>query len=496
MHARWIDLQVSASGASGGTFDVGPYEHETIALIEVDTQGRRRRFEEFADNRLGAAVARLYERYAELLPAGQERSRAAATARSVAAMVAPPDLDRYASALAPDVVFVDHRTVGFASGRGANTLLRGFRSLFDLADDLTTRVDDVLGLEPGVLLLRWTIAGTDRTSGGAFESEFLLLWLFGPDGLVVHDETFDADREAEAITRFDALVGSTAAEAPAEPRATRFANAATRAWDRMLAFYLARDWQRYAQLHPAGFRYSDRRRMAQLELDRDQYLEFVRQLGDMSSTRVEPEVLATRGERLALARGLLEVADAAIGPSEIESLNLIETDDHGVPVAFVRFDPEDLDAAYAELDARYDAGEAAAHDRMLAWQRALLRIFADRDWDALTAQCAPTLVAHDHRLVGWGTLRGPAAWVQTLRSLVDLAPDARPHLHHVRLSDRGWLAEGAMLGTRDGGMFEIPSIAVGELDELGKQHRLDLYELDALDAALARFAELSSEERR
>ncbi|MBI3768726.1 MAG: nuclear transport factor 2 family protein [Deltaproteobacteria bacterium] len=369
------------------TFGASRSSH--IHVCEVDDRGLLVWGEVFSDTRLGEPVARLYERCAERLPDGPARTHAAATAHSVAAMVAPPDLDRYAAALAPDVEFIDHRTVGFPSGRGANTLLRGFRSLFELADDLTTRIDDVLRLESGALLARWAISGIDRASGGAFESEFLLLWLFGPDGRVVHDETFDANRETEALARFDALVGSADTEAPAEPRATRFANAATRAWDRLLACWRARDWQRIARLLPVGFRYDDRRRMAQLELDWNQYLEFIRQIGEMGSTRVEQEVLATREDRLALTRLRLEVAGGDVGPSELEFLNLIETDERGDAVALVRFDPEDVDAAYAELDARYDAGEAAAHPHASAAMRAFPLALASRDWDALAALCAP-----------------------------------------------------------------------------------------------------------
>ena len=60
-------------------------DRDAIVLIEVDAHGRRRRAEFFAADRLGDAVARLYERYAELLPDGPARARAAATARSVAA---------------------------------------------------------------------------------------------------------------------------------------------------------------------------------------------------------------------------------------------------------------------------------------------------------------------------------------------------------------------------------------------------------------------------
>ena len=42
---------------------------------------------------------------------------------------------------------------------GADKLLRGFASLLELATDVTTRVDDVLCLEPGAILLRWSTSG-------------------------------------------------------------------------------------------------------------------------------------------------------------------------------------------------------------------------------------------------------------------------------------------------------------------------------------------------
>src|SRR5262249_18720845 len=90
-------LSRSASGFVGRNFDVGAHEILVINLIEVDAQGRRRRVEVFATDRLGDAVVRLYERYAELLPDGPERARAAATARSVAALplVGPHDVDHF-----------------------------------------------------------------------------------------------------------------------------------------------------------------------------------------------------------------------------------------------------------------------------------------------------------------------------------------------------------------------------------------------------------------
>lgn len=92
---------------------------------------------------------------------------------------------------------------------------------------------------------------------------------------------------------------------------------------------------------------------------------------------------------------------------------------------------------------------------------------------------------NDHRLLGWETLSGPAAYVQALKSLVDLAPDVRLRIDHIRMSDPGFLYVTTWLGTREGGAFETPSVIVCELDGLGRIRRFDQYELDQLDAARA-----------
>src|SRR6185369_733874 len=169
---------MSASGASGRTFDVGAYEREETALAEVDAHGLRR-LEIFAADRLGDAIARLYARYADLLPDGPEHDRAALTARSVAEVLGPPDRWPFA----PDVEAMDHRTVGFGSLRGADAVVRAIRTLVELSDDWAMRIDDVLDLRANAFLVRWTTSGTIRVSGGAFERVGLMLWVLGPDGL-------------------------------------------------------------------------------------------------------------------------------------------------------------------------------------------------------------------------------------------------------------------------------------------------------------------------
>src|SRR5262249_48272510 len=147
---------------------------------------------------------RLYERYAELLPEGPARARAAVAPRSVAAMPGPVDLDRLAGAYAPAMEGVDHRVLGAWSGRGAEAHLRHWRSWLQPADS-ASRFEDVLGLRTDALVCRTTYFGTDRAGGGTFEGEMLTLWAFGADGRWTRVEVFDVDHATEALARFDGL---------------------------------------------------------------------------------------------------------------------------------------------------------------------------------------------------------------------------------------------------------------------------------------------------
>ena len=57
-----------------------------------------------------------------------------------------------------------------------------------------------------------------RAGGGAYERQFLILWVFGAHGLLTCVEWFDADREEEALARFDEIV---------DPSASPLGNVAT-----------------------------------------------------------------------------------------------------------------------------------------------------------------------------------------------------------------------------------------------------------------------------
>jgi class 3 adenylate cyclase len=472
-------VSTAASGYPGRKLDVGAYEREEIVLIEVDAEGRRRRSESFAPDHLGDAVARLYERYADLLPEGPARTRAAATARGAALLPGPYDTDRYGAALAPAIEYVDHRTHGVGSLIGPQAVLKWLRSLLELAEDVTNRVDDVLAMHSDALLLRWTNFGIDRAGGGVYERVFLWLAVYGSDGLVTRIELFEPDRDIEALARFDALTTGS--------RPTRFENAATRTSERLRAACAARDWGRFAALFPPGFRLVERRRMVQLEIDRNRFLDGWRPFFDMISS-MRDEVLATRGDRLALVRSVWVGADADRGPSEVEFLTILAVEDGGELAVAVTFDPEDLDAAYAELDRRYAAGEAAPY--AATWETYLrnMRAITARDWEQVAANYAPGMVMEDHRPLGFLTLRSREENIASIRAFTDLRPDATLRVDHLlALDDRRLLTVTGWVGSEPEGEFEIPVVIVGGLGLDGHLERADVYDLDQLDEARARF---------
>ena len=335
-----------------------------------------------------------------------------------------------------------------------------------------------------------TLHGT--VDGGDFEQQFILV--IGYDGHHLRtSEAFDLDQLDAALARYEEL-------STESPTAARIENAATRAVAHGQDAWEARDWERFAALFAPAFFHVDRRTLVQLELDRDQYLDSIRPFFEMATSAPTMDVLATRGNALVMVRAMVRVGRQDTGdwsgPSELEFIGVIEVDDGGNNIAMVQFDADDLDAAYAELDARYAAGEAAAYGSVATARQAFVQAVAARDWDALAAQFAPDLVVTDHRPFGWETLRGPAVFVETFKSLFDLAPDARLRTDHVTMSARGELVIATWWGTREGGAFEAPRVVVLEHDASGRICREDFYNLDQLDEARARFEALGASAAR
>jgi len=473
--------RISAAGA-GGRFDVGVFEREELVVLEPDVA-----IEIFAADRLGDALVRLYERHAELRPEGAEKTRVAGIARNLATWNGPLDLERIRAAYAPSTRVLDHRVFGTWAARDVDEALRHYRLQLDLAPDFAARFDDVLAADAHAMVARMTFFGTARDSGGPFENAVCVTMAFGDDGRTSQSDVFEAEQADEALARYDEL--ARASEAP-----ERFANAVTRMADRFVRATAARDWQGLAALFAQNLRFDDRRPLLRMELLRDGFLEQFRVLFDVPNARWTATPRATRGERLALFRLVLH-GDAADdgGPIEIDHLWVGGVDDDGCCDTIVLFEPSDLDAAYAELDARYALGEPADPEQVdqalarfaqlaassaapagslaqptaatLAFER-LMRRFDARDWDALRAACSRRFTWEDRRpIVG---LSGDVELM--IASARERTASGASHERREIIGTAGErvaIARILWAGGPADGRFEVEFLAVHEVDADG-----------------------------
>jgi class 3 adenylate cyclase len=452
--SHWHTAMVATRGERLALFrvrfsgEIDPGMHftdEHLSLIEIDAAGRRAGMVVFGVADRAAAWAELDERYAA--GEGAPHQELLANLRGFRDASAARDWARLAHLLPADFSLLSHRRlVGTSSrlDREAYVAAHGF--LEDLAVRGDLRLDHVSAVSANAALIVVTWYGT--AAGGEFEDPFVVVLTH--DGRRIHAlELFDLDQLDAARQRYDEL------------EVEKDGSSASRAATRIVDACLAGDRERVRALVPVGFAYVDRRGDGGVVRGRDELL-------------AAPAVVATRGDRLALVR---------VGTA----LALVEVDDRGDPARLVTFAAADVEAASAELEARF-AADAAAERRRGTVTRAFTAAFVARDWDALATLLAADVEVNDHRLIGWETLRGRAPYVEALRSLVELAPDVRLRIDNIRMADRRFLYVTTWLGTREGGAFEAPSVIICELDEGGLIRRIDQYDLDHLDEARADLA--------
>ena len=200
----------------------------------------------------------------------------------------------------------------------------------------------------------------------------------------------EADLDA-AIARFEQLSQSV----------PRLENTASRANARFIACVNARDWDAIASILADDHYSDDRRRVtgAGIRLGRDADIENARVVADLGA-KLTVEVIATRGDHLVLTRTRVSFDQQQQG-FVAEVLGVVETNLDGHIAAVILLDLEDFDAAIAELDARYRAGEAADHAH--TWS-VVARAYAafnrhelpEADWVTVDNRRATPFASSDH----------------------------------------------------------------------------------------------------
>lgn len=372
----------------------------------------------------------------------------------------------------PDWVNVDHRR-GRAFGPGE--LETYMRSTWDVIPDTRIYIESVHRLSDLGALVTHAVRGTSRDG---FDAEWREVSLSMVDGdRFNRTELFDETDLDVALARFDEL----------HRQRPWLENAVNQ---RFLAYFAARDWDAMAELFAEDYSLDDRRRVvnAGVRQGRDAAIEDLRvsaEVGLLAS--LASEIVATRGERLVLTRV------QASGPDhpaiQLDALQVVEHNGEQV-IAAVLFDPEDIDTAIGELDARYLAGEAAPHAH--TWS-VIARSYSESNRHELPRMTTDSIYV-DHRAALAAEREDLAGY---LRSVWDLMPDTRAHIEVVhRLSDLGAVVTHAARGTSQEGFdaeWRVILVGVVEGDLLG---RAEVFDEADRDAALARFEELHAKASR
>jgi hypothetical protein len=188
-------------------------------------------------------------------------------------------------------------------------------------------------------------------SAGLSEVEVLSLVECDADGRMIAGTAFDANDLETAY----AVLEARAAELDADAHLAWFENAAWRAASALRDASNRRDWQDATNLHDPKFVYFDFMHGNNLRFEGAHAFAPLNVLFGIDESRQWGELLATRGDRLALMREYVWMLDGVAGPAEIETLSLVETGLDGKMVTSTVMTPDDMDKALDLLDAAYVA---------------------------------------------------------------------------------------------------------------------------------------------
>ncbi|OBG34540.1 adenylate cyclase [Mycobacterium alsense] len=221
-------------------------------------------------------------------------------------------------------------------------------------EELNTMVASVRTWHPAMCWLSATCGVTraEREAVGPDGERYAWARIFAyeiRDGRIVWACQFDADDEEQAFA---------AAEERVRASSSRLAvgNRASRAMDGLIGAVRARDAAAAVESYAERFAFESRRRLSGEPIeDRATLLAAIEQIL-AHYTQFEARTLAVRGDHLQLSWS--RWSDQA--GNETAHLHLVEVDDSGRIAYDGRFDDDDFEGAYRELERRYYAGEGAA----------------------------------------------------------------------------------------------------------------------------------------
>jgi hypothetical protein len=467
MATRGDHLALSRMRYSGHDRESGAFLSETLSVVETNADDQVAAQVSFDVDDIDTAFEELDARYLAGEAAAHARtwSAIAETYTTFNRQEIPPT--------APDWVNIDHRRLARPAIE-TDELAAYLHTVRNHMPHLSIRIEAVHRLSNrGAVVTNAAYA----TSPDGFDAEWRMIELLMAEGdLLTRCELFDEADIDSALARFEDLHSQT----------RRLENAASRLGDLYLEQLVARDWDAMAEMLADDYHTDDRRLHVGGGIhDRDTEIANARVGADIGITHITPAIIATRGERLALSRVRYSGRDQGQEAFVIEMLTVSEINAQNRIAATIVFDPDDIDAAYEELDARYLAGEATAHAHTWPIIEQVYRTLNRREIPATT----PDWVNIDH---GRGTTFAPGELVAFVLAAWDLMRDVCNRVETVhRLTNLGAVLTRVSNGTSHTGFDaewrEIDILTVeGDLI-----NRFELFNEADLDAALARFDELN-----
>jgi class 3 adenylate cyclase/ketosteroid isomerase-like protein/tetratricopeptide (TPR) repeat protein len=467
VRGQWLALEEGR--VAGGRDDATGVEVRLLLVTEVGEGGRFRFTAAYDVDDIDAAVAKLEERYiaGEGAPFA-DMLRLVAVAHGA---YGRPDSD--GAGFAPDVVYVDHRPLGFGTLHGRGAMAEAIQPILTMVPDARPLMTMVHRLTAASIVYSANIHG-HVLDGGNVELPYHIAMRRGPDG-IERIETFPGDD----------LAGALAAERRVSAPVS---NRCTGAQDALCELFARRDWDGLAGLFAPGFDGDDHRR-AYVSFVTDPVASFGA-AADLGTTRMTSRPLATRGERLAVS--VWETFQDIPDPAGVECLFLCEVDADGRFVWMSSYDLDALEAATRQLDERYVTSEGSAREdvwRVLcAWRDA----FNGRDWEALARLLHPDTRVADHNLHGYEA-RGADEVRALSEAIIAASPGLVMRFQLIEaIGPHGALVQ-VLSAPPDTGDVEFGTVFLDLVDVRGGTVRsCDIYPLERLAEARARFATLET----
>ena len=439
-------------------------------VIEVDDHDRIAYEGRFSGDDFENAYLELERRYY----AGEGAAYAEIGATLIAMITAANrgDLDVFGQWTAPGLQ-LESRSRSIWPDRSIAEVRNSLEELGAMVESVRTWYPAICWLSPN-----WFVTREDRVAVGPgrekYEWNRVYAWEIR-DGLVETICRFDVEDEEAAFAYVDERMQAVTSRLKSTNRASDLAEIGRKAFQ-------AGDIDAVMAIYADPMTYDDRRRLRGHPITDRPGLRAASERICQQFSVFEVRTLAVRGERLHLSSG--RWSDGA--GNESSHLQLMEFGDDGRATYMGRFDQEDFEAAYAELERRYYAGEGAAFAEAVGSLTEMMIAMSGGDLDRMFAE----LITPDFRIEARSSSafpnRSAAELRDTLKELSELVASVRSWISAICwLSPTVFVARMERDATGpDGERYEWTHLLTGEVRDARLASLCD-FQNDDEDAAFA-----------